>query len=108
MKTSFALLTAAVLGLSSTAAFARDGHHGGGHRGHHRSEVRVHHYDHGGHHGYPAPRVERHYYHHYDEARPVHYPEPIYYYREQSHHHNHHDLFAILGGAILVNEVLHH
>ncbi|MBI2783315.1 MAG: hypothetical protein HYX64_04415 [Gammaproteobacteria bacterium] len=66
------------------------------------------------------PRIE-HEYHYYHEVRPVYYYPPAhyyssshYYYDEDDHHHHHHDnhagrdLIAIIGGAVLVHEILNH
>ena len=60
--------------------------------------------------------VERHYYYQRYEGRPVYYSRPSYHYyhydRDDYHHDHHHghdhdlDLLAIIGGAILVDQVL--
>ncbi len=63
------------------------------------------------------PRIE-HEYHYYHEVRPVYYHRPSHYYLsyhdheyEHHRHHDHHDgrdLIAIIGGAVLVHEILNH
>lgn len=121
MNTSLKLFAAVVvLALTANPALADNDRHKGGARWDHGQT----HYrggDHGGrgyrnhsvrHHGGYRPRVEHHYYHRYHERHPVHYYRPSRHYYYSDHHHGHHDhhgdhdLLAIIGGAILVNEIL--
>lgn len=120
MKTSLKLLAAVVvLALTANPALAEnDRHKGGGRWDHGKTHYRG--GDHGGHgyrhhrerhHGGYRPRVEHHYYHDYLERPTVHYYRPSRHYYESRHHHGHHgdhDLLTVIGGAILVNEILHH
>lgn len=121
MKTSLTLFAAAaLLVLTARPALADDDYHGGARWGRDQSHYRGSDY-----HGYRdrddyRPRVEEHHYIHYYGGRPVRYYRPAYYhyppvrhyyyYRDDDHDHHHHhdnrDLLAIIGGAILVTEII--
>ncbi|MGB5147647.1 MAG: hypothetical protein WBN86_11045 [Porticoccaceae bacterium] len=111
MKTSLTLCAAAaLLVLTARPALADDDYHGGARWDHGQTHYRG--GDHGGHgyrdHGGYRPRVEHHYYHRYHERYPVHYYRPSHHYYDSGHHHHHdnRDLLAIIGGAILVTEII--
>lgn len=126
MKTSLTLFaTVALLALAANSALAGDDYRrGGAHGDRDQSHYRGGDYRGNGHpgRGFRArhdyrPRHEYHYYH---EARPVYYHRPSHYYSyspshhhgyEHHRHHDHHDgrdLIAIIGGAVLVHEILNH
>ncbi|MGE3295911.1 MAG: hypothetical protein AB7I68_01025 [Porticoccaceae bacterium] len=122
MNTSLKLFAAVVvLALTATPALADNDRHNGRGWDHGRTHYRG--GDHGGH-GYRhhdgyRPRAERHYYHRYHDSHPGHHYRSThhYYYRDHHGHHRHHghhghhgdhDWLAIIGGAILVNEILDH
>ena len=129
MKTLLALFAAvALLAITARPALADDDYHGGARWDRDQPHYRGDDYHGDGYRGrgyrdrddYP-PRVERYEHYHYREVRPVHYYRPTYYYYsspryyyrddDYRHHHDNHgtrDLIAIIGGAILVHEILDH
>lgn len=126
MKTLFSLFAAvALLVLAVRPALADDDYRRGGARWDRDQS----HYRGGDYHGNGdpgrgfrarhdyRPRIE-HEYHYYHEVRPVYHHRPSHYYSSYHHHeyehhrhHDHHDgrdLIAIIGGAVLVHEILNH
>lgn len=97
------ILLASLLAITLTALPASAGHDDKGPRWdryqHHDFRDRHHHVRPGHPHGYRSHHksrhrvIERHYYH---ADRP------------RRHHHHDHDAYTIIGGAILLNEILHH
>lgn len=116
-KTTWLLIATLSSALLAAPVQARDEHHGPRWDRYRDYDYR----DRGWRHHEPHYRVyvqpERHYY--YEEHnyyRGYREPEYCYEHREYHHHHGHrhhshhhdHDAYKILGGAILLNEILHH
>lgn len=120
-KTTWLLIATLSSALLAAPVQARDEHHGprwDRHRDYdyrnHGSDYRDRGWRHHGHHE-PHYRVyvqpERHYYYErHDHYRGYHGSDYHHGHHHRRHHHDHHDhdAYKILGGAILLNEILHH
>lgn len=128
MKTKTTWLLIAMLSgvLLAAPAQARDEHHGPRWDRHRDYDYRDHGKDYRNHGGDYRDHGWRHHGHHEPHYRVYVQPERHYYYEQRNyygghygdgdghrhhrHHHGHHDhdAYRILGGAILLNEILHH